>query len=219
MDNLVQRRAAQVRWLKIAMENMEAAFDGSTETRQICFAKLMDTWSRYDEIITKLLDDTMDQKTIDVYTEERETVCADITEIKVKVENMERELVVRECKSTEYTPITQTGSSNVRLPKMEIKKFNGEYHDWQRFHDEFETTINSNSNLSPIEKFNYLRSLLSGNAETAIRGLTLNTVNYETALTILNEKFCDPQLLIEEHLKSLQNLPELWYSTNQRCYL
>ncbi|XP_003369552.1 conserved hypothetical protein [Trichinella spiralis] len=81
----------------------------------------MDTWSRYDEIITKLLDDTMDQKTIDVYTEERETV-----------ENMERELVVRECKSTEYTPITQTGSSNVRLPKMEIKKFNGEYHDWQR---------------------------------------------------------------------------------------
>ncbi|KRY24928.1 hypothetical protein T01_12256, partial [Trichinella spiralis] len=80
----------------------------------------MDTWSRYEEIITKLLDSTMDQKTIDVYTEERETV-----------ENMERELVVRECKSTEYTPITQTGSSNVRLPKMEIKKFNGEYHDWQ----------------------------------------------------------------------------------------
>ncbi|OUC40813.1 hypothetical protein D917_03788 [Trichinella nativa] len=81
MDNLVQRRSAQVRWLKIAMENMEAALDGSAETRQICFAKLMDTWSRYDEIITKLLDNTMDQKAIDVYTEERETVCADIIEI------------------------------------------------------------------------------------------------------------------------------------------
>ncbi|OUC46780.1 hypothetical protein D917_07448 [Trichinella nativa] len=43
MDNLAQRRAAQVRWLKIAMENMEAALDGNAETRQICFAKLMDT--------------------------------------------------------------------------------------------------------------------------------------------------------------------------------
>ncbi|KRX70055.1 hypothetical protein T06_3359, partial [Trichinella sp. T6] len=66
--------------------------------------------------------------------------------------------------------------------------------------------------LSPIEKFNYLRSLLSGNPETAIRGLTLNAVNYETALTILNEKIGDPQLLIEEHLKNLQNLPVI---TNQ----
>ncbi|XP_003381922.1 conserved hypothetical protein [Trichinella spiralis] len=43
MGNLAQRRAAQVRWLKTAMENMEAAVDGSAETRQICFAKLMDT--------------------------------------------------------------------------------------------------------------------------------------------------------------------------------
>ncbi|XP_003369105.1 conserved hypothetical protein [Trichinella spiralis] len=108
----------------------------------------------------------MDQKSIDVYTEERETVCADITEMKIKGENKERELEAQE----RSMPISQAGSSNVRLPKMEIKKFNGEYHDWQRFHDEFETTINSNSNLLPIEKFG------------------------------------DPQLLIEEHLKSLQNL-------------
>ncbi|KRZ48559.1 hypothetical protein T02_5629 [Trichinella nativa] len=56
-----------------AIENMEAALDGSAETRQICFAKLMGTWSRYEEIITKLLDNAMDQKSIDVYTEERET--------------------------------------------------------------------------------------------------------------------------------------------------
>ncbi|KRY40594.1 hypothetical protein T01_4717 [Trichinella spiralis] len=118
----------------------------------------------------------MDQKSIDVYTEERETVCADITEMKIKGENKERELEAQERKSTGSMPISQAGSSNVRLPKMEIKKFNGEYHDWQRFHDEFETTINSNSNLSPIEKFG------------------------------------DPQLLIEEHFKSLQNLPVI---TNQ----
>ncbi|KRY28679.1 hypothetical protein T01_4533 [Trichinella spiralis] len=153
----------------------------------------------------------MDQKAIDVYTEERETMCADITEFKIKVENKERELVAQECKPTESMPISQAGSSNVRLQKMEIKKFNGEYYDWQRFHDEFEATINSNPNLSVVEKFNYLR-LLSGNAETAIRGLILNAVNYETALTILNEKFGDPQLLIEEHLKSSQNLPVI---TNQ----
>ncbi|KRX74453.1 hypothetical protein T06_7596 [Trichinella sp. T6] len=85
----------------------------------------------------------MDQKAIDIYTEERETVCADITEFKIKVENKERELVAQERKSTESMPISQAGILNVRLPKMEIKKFNGDYYDWQRFHDEFEATINS----------------------------------------------------------------------------
>ncbi|XP_003369382.1 conserved hypothetical protein [Trichinella spiralis] len=49
-------------------------------------------------------------------------------------------------------------------------------------------------------------------AETAFRGLILNAVNYKTALIILNEKYGDSQLLIEEHLKSLQNLPII---TNQ----
>ncbi|KAL1240155.1 Microtubule organization protein AKNA [Trichinella spiralis] len=143
MGNLAQRRAAQVRWLKTAMENMEAAVD------------------------------------------ERETMCADITEFKIMVENKERELVAQECKPSLSMPISQAGSSNVRLPKMEIKKFN------------------------EIQLFTIV---LSGNAETAIRGLTLNAVNYETALTVLKEKFGDPQLLIEEHFKSLQNLP---VTTNQ----
>ncbi|KRY24850.1 hypothetical protein T03_804 [Trichinella britovi] len=68
----------------------------------------------------------------------------------------EREIMVQECKSTESMPIFQAGSSNVRLLKLEIKKFNGGYHDWQRFYDKFEATINSNPTLSSIEKFNYL---------------------------------------------------------------
>ncbi|KRZ65322.1 hypothetical protein T08_1246 [Trichinella sp. T8] len=33
--------------------------------------------------------------------------------------------MVQECKSTESMPIFLAGSSNVRLPKLEIKKFNG----------------------------------------------------------------------------------------------
>ncbi|KRY45973.1 hypothetical protein T03_7738 [Trichinella britovi] len=50
--------------------------------------------------------------------------------------------------------------------------------------------------------------------QTAFRGLILNAVNYETALTIINEKYGNSQVLIEEHLKSLQNLPVItnqWY--------
>ncbi|KRZ82480.1 hypothetical protein T08_2000 [Trichinella sp. T8] len=109
--------------------------------------------------------------------------------------------MVKECKSTESILIVQAGCSNVRLPKLEIKKFNGEYHDWQRHRS------------IQIELCRRLRnSIIYDHAETAFRGLILNAVNYETALTILNEKYGNSQLLIEEHLKSLQNLPVI---TNQ----
>ena len=52
----------------------------------------------------------------------------------------------------------------VRLPKLEIAKFNGESTRWQTFIDSFTATIGSSKNLSNIEKFNYLRCYLTGDA-------------------------------------------------------
>ncbi|KRZ65151.1 hypothetical protein T08_1768, partial [Trichinella sp. T8] len=80
-------------------------------------------------------------------------------------------------------------------------------HDWQRFHEEFSNSIHTNKNLSTIEKFSYLRSLLIGNAAAAIEGLPLNVANYDAAMTILSDIFGRKEIIIEEHMKELQNLP------------
>nr|XP_050026903.1 uncharacterized protein LOC126522210 [Dermacentor andersoni] len=44
----------------------------------------------------------------------------------------------------------------VKVPKLEINKFNGELRDWQGFWSRFESTINDNQNLSNVDKFKYL---------------------------------------------------------------
>ncbi|KRX51660.1 hypothetical protein T09_1514 [Trichinella sp. T9] len=109
--------------------------------------------------------------------------------------------MVQECKSTESMPISQAGSSNVRLPKSSMVSTmigNG-------------FTMNLKQRSIPIQLCRRLRNSIIYD-QTAFQGLILNAVNYETALTILNEKYGDSQLLIEEHLKSLQNLPLI---TNQ----
>ena len=50
------------------------------------------------------------------------------------------------------------GSSNghhaVKLPKLELTKFDGNIPHWQEFWDSFEATIDSNSSLQDVNKIN-----------------------------------------------------------------
>ena len=45
--------------------------------------------------------------------------------------------------------------------------------NWQSFWDSFKSAIHKNSDISTIDKFNYLNSLLRGNAARTVQGLTL----------------------------------------------
>ena len=40
-----------------------------------------------------------------------------------------------------------------RLPKLEVKKFNGRIQEWREFWDAFESSIDKNDGLSPVDKF------------------------------------------------------------------
>ena len=51
-----------------------------------------------------------------------------------------------------------------------------------------------------VNKFNYLFSLLEGNAAHLIKGLTLISANYDTAIEILQERFGKTQQIIAAHI-------------------
>ena len=57
-----------------------------------------------------------------------------------------------------------------RLPKLSLLKFNGEITKFRTFWDSFQSAVDNNPNLTPIEKFNYLYSLLEGPGLQAIQG-------------------------------------------------
>ena len=76
-------------------------------------------------------------------------------------------------------------STRVKLPKLSLKKFNGDLTKWITFWDTFESAVHRNSTLSSIDKFNYLNSLLESTAAEAIAGLTLTSANYEEAVATL----------------------------------
>lgn len=90
---------------------------------------------------------------------------------------------------TENATIKKEATANpltpcVKLSPVNVPVFDGSYLGWASFHDVFSALIHVNVNLSPIQKFFYLRSSLSGEALNAIKCLETTTNNYEKAWSI-----------------------------------
>ena len=80
-------------------------------------------------------------------------------------------------------------TAKVKLPKLALKRFNGDLTKWATFWDSFESSIHSHPGLLGVDKFNYLNTLLEGPAAEAISGLKLTTANYGEAVAILKRRF------------------------------
>ena len=93
-----------------------------------------------------------------------------------------------------------------RLPKLSLPTFSGDPLTWQTFWDSFYAAIDANPNLSGIQKFNYLKAQLQGNAARAIGGLPLTDRNYVHAITLLRDRFGQPHELVNAHMKALVSM-------------
>ena len=94
-----------------------------------------------------------------------------------------------------------------RLPKLLLPTFSGEPLEWFTFWDSFNLAVNSNHSLGNIEKFNYLKCQLKGEAEKAISGFPLTSENYNKAVDILQERFGQTHKITNAHMAALLDLP------------
>ncbi|XP_040068435.1 uncharacterized protein LOC120841582 [Ixodes scapularis] len=97
----------------------------------------------------------------------------------------------------------------VKLPKLELVKFDGNKLMWQRFWHQFETSIHLSPGMSNGHKFNYLMTVLTEKAALAIEGLQFSERNYEQAIKLLRDNFGSEDNLIETHMNALINLDQV----------
>ena len=112
-------------------------------------------------------------------------------------------------KNVERKREKKENNNNVKLPKLEITKFDGDAIKWKSFADSFHAAIDSCTQLSDVEKFNYLRSFLVGDALHAIDGLSLTNENYKEAMSVLKNRFGNTQLIISSHMNALVKIPKV----------
>ena len=92
---------------------------------------------------------------------------------------------------------------NVKLPKVELPKFDESVTEWMSFRDFFGIAVHRNSSLSKIDKFTYLKASLTGKAAETIAGLPLTSANYDSAWVLLEKQFGDKQRLIANFMNKL----------------
>ena len=66
-----------------------------------------------------------------------------------------------------------------------------------------------NDSLSDINKFNYLKRFLTGEALSSISGLALTSDNYKEAVDILKKRYGNPQVLITAYMETLLKLSKV----------
>lgn len=86
-------------------------------------------------------------------------------------------------------------SSNLKLPKISLPIFDGNYKNWMSYYDLFKTLIHDNKSLSEIEKFQYLLSSLSCQALNLIKNIPISSDNYAIAFDTLEKRYQNRRLL------------------------
>lgn len=102
--------------------------------------------------------------------------------------------------------VSSSNGNRIRLPKISLEKFSRYYIEFDDFWESFCLAVDE-TELTAMEKFTYLKSVLIGDASHVISGMAANEDNYKIAKDLLKEKYGNKQK-ISQHLynkiKSLQ---------------
>ncbi|GFX24894.1 DUF1758 domain-containing protein [Trichonephila clavipes] len=161
---------------------------------------LIDIESLEEEIVTR--EEYRDKFIIWKIRAERYVESVSNTAIQNSVENQPQNIALP-LNST----ISSVLSNQPRLPKLTLESFSGkDISSFPSFWARFKSAVHENSSLNDVDKFSYLKSVVTSDAELAIRGLTLTSENYAKAIKILENPFGRKELIVDFHMNRLLNL-------------
>lgn len=88
----------------------------------------------------------------------------------------------------------------LKLPEASLPKFDGRYENWLSFKNTFIAMINAQTDLSDVEKLQYLKSSLTGDAANKLKILSIEGSNYAKAWELLKRAYEVKRILISRHL-------------------
>ncbi|XP_076660443.1 uncharacterized protein LOC143363795 [Halictus rubicundus] len=106
-------------------------------------------------------------------------------------------------------PSTSNSITGIHLPKINLPRFDGRLEKWLPFKDAFLSLIHGHTGLTDIQRFNYLRLSVSGQAESAIESFTMSEENYKAAWAQLLETYDNQRALVLRHTALLLETPAM----------
>lgn len=97
----------------------------------------------------------------------------------------------------------------VQLPQMKLPSFSGKYEEYESFREKFSVLVNESTEISPIQKFQFLLDCLSDNVRKSFDHLEFSEANFPVVLEMLRERYSNRKLSIDRHLAGLVGLKSM----------
>lgn len=107
----------------------------------------------------------------------------------------------------------KSNQTGVRLPRIELPKFDGGFESWADFKERFTSMIHHNESLKSIDKMHYLKQCLEGEAKLIIDNLSLS--QYEMGWAAVVARYQNKKVLVFDALKKLFSLKPVGEQSGQ----
>ncbi|XP_048004284.1 uncharacterized protein LOC125240435 [Leguminivora glycinivorella] len=172
-------------YLKTRIENLESLWNQfmTTHTQIIKESSTLE----FTEYITEDIYSNAEE----LFTDYKSDLKAALSKLNIYVPAKSTEPTTVENKSD----VGQGKSVMVKLPKISIPTFSGNYSEWTSFRDLFTSLIHKNRDLDDVQKLHYLKGYLVGEAEQLLRHVQITQDNYSACWEKLEKRYNNKKYL------------------------
>ncbi|XP_025995820.2 uncharacterized protein LOC105202869 [Solenopsis invicta] len=182
--------------------------------------KFSETWNDFNTVQTAIEEIQDSPEDARGHDEERATFeeryFQIATELEILIENKTRNQMLTADHTPQLlrggTPATQGSvgiNDHLKLPRVNLPTFAGAFEEWMPFRNMFQSMIDNNTSLPKVQKMQYLISALRGEARDVVGSLEVAEENYIEAWEMLKERYDDPGLIIQKHIRALFDVPTI----------
>lgn len=131
-------------------------------------------------------------------------------------ENLERVSTRNSSNNSNSSHSNVQQSQDIKLPTIQLPKFNGDFQCWLEFRDTFKSLIHENTGINNIQKFHYLRASLENSAADIIKSIEFTAANYSVVWKMLLERYDNTRLLVHNHVKAIFNLNSISKESSEK---
>lgn len=108
-------------------------------------------------------------------------------------------------------------SFHLRLPKIDLPKFDGDYSRWLGFRDTFKSMVHDAHDIPLVAKLQFLLQSLEGEARKPYETVDIEAANYVTTWEALLKRYDNKRFLKKQLFRALHDLPLIRRNQHRTC--
>ncbi|XP_036147491.1 uncharacterized protein LOC118647197 [Monomorium pharaonis] len=98
-------------------------------------------------------------------------------------------------------------AKQIQLPKLDLPSFSGDPLAWESYRDLFLSLVGDVPDLAPVQKLQYLKTTLSGEAAEAVANMEMTSAGFDLAWSELKSRYDNRRVLLASHMRAFLGSP------------